>query len=60
MKHATRLLKETQLSVWDITELTGFSSPSYFSARFKKMHCMSPSEYRVLQSEKITSENPKK
>ncbi|WP_127536133.1 response regulator transcription factor [Paenibacillus illinoisensis] len=60
MKHATRLLKETQLSVWDITELTGFSSPSYFSARFKKVHHMSPSEYRVLQSEKITNENPKK
>ncbi|MGF9695761.1 response regulator transcription factor [Paenibacillus sp. MABNR03] len=60
MKHATRLLKETQLSVWDITELTGFSSPSYFSARFKKMHNMSPSEYRVMQSEKIANEHPKK
>ena len=60
MKHATRLLKETQLSVWDITELTGFSSPSYFSARFKKVHHMSPSEYRVLQSEKIANEIPKK
>ncbi|WKL01382.1 helix-turn-helix transcriptional regulator [Paenibacillus amylolyticus] len=60
MKHALQLLKETQLTVWDITELTGFSSPSYFSSKFKRMFNMSPSEYRLLHSEKIDSHDPKK
>ncbi|GAS81273.1 response regulator [Paenibacillus amylolyticus] len=60
MKHALRLLKETQLTVWDITELTGFSSPSYFSSKFKRMFNMSPSDYRLLHSEKIDSHDPKK
>ena len=36
MKHAVRLLQETRLTVWDIAELTGFSSPGYFSSKFKK------------------------
>lgn len=60
MKHALQLLKETQLTVWDITELTGFSSPSYFSSKFKRMFNMSPSDYRLLHSEKIDSHDPKK
>ena len=36
MKHAVRLPQETRLTVWDIAELTGFSSPGYFSSKFKK------------------------
>ncbi|MFB8373787.1 response regulator transcription factor [Paenibacillus taichungensis] len=60
MKHAIRLLKETQLTVWDVTELTGFRSPSYFSSKFKKMFNMSPSDYRLLHSEKIDNHDPKK
>ncbi|WP_413377847.1 response regulator transcription factor [Paenibacillus taichungensis] len=60
MKHAIRLLKETQLTVWDVTELTGFRSPSYFSSKFKKMFNISPSDYRLLHSEKIDNHDPKK
>jgi two-component system response regulator YesN len=60
MKHAFRLLKETQLTVWDVTELTGFRSPSYFSSKFKKMFHMSPSDYRLLHSEKNDNNDPKK
>ncbi|WP_408894770.1 response regulator [Paenibacillus taichungensis] len=60
MKHAIRLLKETQLTVWDVTELTGFRSPSYFSSKFKKMFNLSPSDYRLLHSEKIDNHDPKK
>ncbi|MDF2837237.1 MAG: YesN8 [Paenibacillus sp.] len=50
MGHAARLLKETSLGLWDISELTGFSNPSYFSSRFKRMYGMSPSEYRQRPS----------
>lgn len=60
MKHAIRLLKETQLTVWDVTELTGFRSPSYFSSKFKKLFNISPSDYRSLHSEKIDNHDPKK
>ncbi|OMF80045.1 response regulator [Paenibacillus glucanolyticus] len=60
MKHAVRLLKETTLTVWDIAELAGFSSPGYFSSKFKKMFNISPSEFRLSQSEKIEHDDPKK
>ncbi|WP_168119592.1 response regulator [Paenibacillus sp. HB172176] len=60
MGHAMELLKTTTLSLWDISELTGFSNASYFSSRFKRMHGMSPSEYRQRQSEKNDNELPKK
>lgn len=60
MKHAVRLLQETRLTVWDIAELTGFSSPGYFSSKFKKMFNQSPSEFRLSQSEKIEHDDPKK
>ncbi|MHA6485101.1 response regulator [Paenibacillus sp. strain BS8-2] len=60
MGHAAKLLHETSLGLWDISELTGFSNPSYFSSRFKRMYGMSPSEYRQRPSEKNDSELPKK
>ncbi|MDI4644124.1 response regulator [Cohnella hashimotonis] len=46
MTQAIRLLEGTQLSLWDIAELTGFSNASYFSSKFKRMHGVSPSDYR--------------
>lgn len=60
MGHAAKLLRSTTLGLWDISELTGFSNPSYFSSRFKRQYGMSPSEYRQRQSEKNDSEHPKK
>ncbi|OUS77844.1 DNA-binding response regulator [Paenibacillus sp. MY03] len=60
MGHAAKLLTETSLGLWDISELTGFSNPSYFSSRFKRMYGLSPSEYRQRPSEKNDSELPKK
>lgn len=61
MNHAVRLLEETELGLWDIAELTGFSSASYFSSKFKKLHGLSPSEYRQRPSpEKFNNEQPKK
>ncbi|MFC3801818.1 response regulator [Cohnella sp. GCM10012308] len=46
MAQAIRLLEGTQLSLWDIAELTGFSNASYFSAKFKRMYGVTPSDYR--------------
>ncbi|MEJ8302716.1 response regulator transcription factor [Saccharibacillus sacchari] len=60
MKQATHLLGHTGLSLSDIAELTGFSNASYFSAKFKKLHGIAPSEYRQQQSEKNASVLPKK
>ncbi|WP_027092417.1 response regulator [Cohnella thermotolerans] len=60
MAQAIRLLEGTQLSLWDISELTGFSNASYFSSKFKRMYGVSPSDYRLRTSGKIDSEVPKK
>jgi two-component system, response regulator YesN len=60
MKEAVRLLENTDLNLWDVAELTGFSNASYFSSKFKRMYGMSPSEYRHNPPEKIKSQHPKK
>lgn len=60
MSQAVRLLEETTLSLWDIAELTGFSNPSYFSAKFKRLYGMTPSEFRQQSPKKNDSELPKK
>lgn len=46
IESARRLLLETDLTVSEIAEQTGFSSPSYFSRCFKKICGMPPVEYR--------------
>jgi AraC-like DNA-binding protein len=43
---ARRLLKETDLSIAEIAEETGFNSPEYFSRCFKKMCGVSPDAFR--------------
>ncbi len=40
------LLTNTNLSLSQISEITGFSSPSYFSQAFKRVTKTSPKEYR--------------
>ncbi|SFF35624.1 two-component system, response regulator YesN [Paenibacillus algorifonticola] len=60
MAHAIRLLRETGLSLWDISELTGFSNASYFSSKFKRIYGMNPSEFRQRHPEKSDNEFPKK
>lgn len=46
LQQAAKLLKEGTLSVNEIAERTGFSSPSYFTKCFKKEFGMLPSEYK--------------
>ncbi|WP_248927087.1 response regulator transcription factor [Paenibacillus hamazuiensis] len=60
MAQAVRLLEETTLGLWDIAELTGFTSASYFSSKFKRMYGVAPSEFRQRPPEKFESGLPKK
>lgn len=47
-KHAwaENLLKESSLSITEISEIIGYLDPMYFSNRFKKFSGFSPSEFR--------------
>ena len=46
IRKACLLLKETQLSVAEISEQVGFSTPNYFSMRFKQAVGISPLTFR--------------
>lgn len=46
LKHAAELLRTSTLSTSQISDRTGFSSPSYFTKNFKKMFGCLPKEYR--------------
>lgn len=46
MDRACRLLRETNLSLSEITNRSGFANPDYFSVAFKKFMGMNPRSYR--------------
>lgn len=46
MEKATRLLSETDLSIQEVSEQSGFGSQRYFSGLFKQTYSVSPSKYR--------------
>lgn len=46
LRHAARLLMESQLSVSEIAYKVGFSSPRYFSRCFKELYGYMPTEYK--------------
>ena len=50
MKHAARLLCDGSHNVSDVSYELGFSSPKYFTIRFKKIFGMTPSQYVEQQS----------
>lgn len=52
IKIASMLLRDTQLSVSEICERTGFKDIGYFSKSFKKEISCTPSEYRQNYAEK--------
>ena len=45
LNHALNLLKKGGLSISEVADLSGFSSPAYFSRSFKEVYDMSPSDY---------------
>ena len=49
IRESKYLLANTNHSLARISELLGFSSPSYFSQSFKRLENMSPGEYRRAQ-----------
>ncbi|TKG89595.1 hybrid sensor histidine kinase/response regulator [Puteibacter caeruleilacunae] len=49
LKVAARLLKETSMSVSEISDATGFGTQKYFSKAFKKQFEISPLNYRKKQ-----------
>ncbi|MGM0237867.1 helix-turn-helix domain-containing protein [Enterococcus sp. AZ103] len=46
LKEAAELLRFTQQTIQEISMSVGFSSPSYFASRFKKIYQISPKKYR--------------
>lgn len=51
MKKAEELLTNTSLSVLEISEKAGYSTPRYFSTRFKSLHDgLTPLRFRQLRS----------
>jgi signal transduction histidine kinase/DNA-binding response OmpR family regulator len=45
LKHAARMIKEGSYNLTEISTLCGFSSPSYFSRRFKAQYGIPPGSY---------------
>jgi len=46
LKRSAQLLKESDLTISEIADLTGFVNPKYFSVCFKKHFELSPSEFK--------------
>ena len=53
METAALLLKETDYSIYEISELTGYSNDKNFSRAFKKFYGVPPANYRHIPPEKI-------
>ena len=51
IKESHYLLAETNHSLTQISQMLGFSSPSYFSQSFRRLSQMSPQEYRRISRE---------
>jgi AraC-like DNA-binding protein len=55
MMHARNLLEHSSLSVRQIAERCGFADQSHFGAAFKRMHGMTPLQYRASHQERDPS-----
>lgn len=51
MHKASKLLKDTSLSVKEVSHLVGYSDPLVFSKAFKRKFKISPREYRIYKDE---------
>ena len=50
LKKAASLLKDSNLTITEISSLTGYENTYYFSRLFKKKYGVMPSQYRRLPS----------
>jgi DNA-binding response OmpR family regulator len=55
LRIAVKYLRETSLSISEISYKTGFNSPAYFTNCFRKAFGVSPSEFLVKESESPSS-----
>ncbi len=53
MKNAAKMLRETELSIYEIANLTGYEHIGNFYERFKKYYNMTPSDYKKNYSPDI-------
>ena len=58
MALATQLLLESEYSIGDIAASCGFCDAEYFSRRFKRVHGISPMEYRKQIAKSPTKKEP--
>ncbi|MDF1493501.1 response regulator transcription factor [Caproiciproducens sp. CPB-2] len=54
IRKAIELLSNEEMKIYEIAELTGYSSQHYFSSAFKKVLGVSPAEYRKNGQSKIS------
>ena len=52
IRHAARLLAETDDPIGVVTDLSGFNSRSHFNTLFRERYKMTPSEYRRIAKER--------
>ena len=52
INHACGLLRNDDLSVAEISYSCGFSTPSFFSATFRRVKGMLPKDYRAIQGDR--------
>lgn len=48
LNEAQNLLRNSELKIYEISQITGFHDPDYFTAKFRKRTGLSPSDYRAL------------
>ena len=51
MQHAMALLENTEYSITEISNMTGFNDSTYFSRTFRRLVGMSPRSYRAIRAE---------
>ena len=49
LESAKNLMRNSKMSISEISEATGFSNPSHFSSVFKKIYGYSPKEYKFTK-----------
>ncbi len=55
LNHSACLLRNTNMSIREISEVTGFDSPFHFSREFKKLYELLPSGFRMFPYSKTLS-----